>query len=367
MQSKVIIVITMCCLTVFVAGCGESNAIEKLAVVEAGAYDLSEGSENPITTTVLFPTVTKEGKFDTMALTAKGKSIHDTFLKVQNLTSLKIVGGQGTILFGEDLAKKGLINVVKSLRRDPEIGIRVKFAMVEGNAGKLLEKKFPSIEDNAEFIYLFLERAGWQDKVLFTNQYRFLRDYYDDGIDPVLPVFSYEGDTIGLKGVGTFKGDRYVTLLTFSETQILNYLIGNIKNGRLMIAMNDLEPGQNYQLSLSNINSDNDKIINTKNMQAEIKVKLKASVLEYTGTMDISKEKYQKQLEGQIEKYLTTNSEKLIAKLQQSQSDPIGIGKVVRNHLTYERWKSMNWNKTYSNMSIKVQVKVELTNSGKSI
>ncbi|MBP3963195.1 Ger(x)C family spore germination protein [Paenibacillus lignilyticus] len=366
MPNKAIMLITTCCLAALLTGCEESNIIEKLAVLEAGAYDLSERSENPITTTVLFPTVTREGKFDTMTLTANGKSIHDTFVKVQNLTSLKIVGGQGTILFGEELSKKGLFHVIQSLRRDPEIGTRVKFAIVEGHAGKILEKKFPSIEDNAEFIYKFLDRAGKHTKVLFTNQYRFIRDYYDDGIDPVLPVFSYEGEAIGLKGLGTFKGDQYVTLLTINETQMLNYLIGDIRNGSLMITMNDLKSGENIQLSLSNINSKNGKRIDTTNMNVEVILRLKGSVLEYTGTKDISNEKYQRELEGEIEEYVRSNSEKLIAKLQKYQSDPIGIGKVVRNRLTYEKWKKMNWTMIYPNLSIHVKVKVGLTNTGKS-
>ncbi|WP_201007521.1 Ger(x)C family spore germination protein [Paenibacillus glycanilyticus] len=363
MLSKIIILLTICCL---LTGCEESNVIEKLAVLEAGAYDLSDGDENPIITTVLFPTVTKEGKFDTMTLTANGKSIHDTFLKVQNLTNLKIVGGQATILFGEELAKKGIINVVKQLRRDPEIGTRVKFAIVEGTAGKLLEKKFHSIEDNAEFLYMFLEREGKQNKVLVTNQYRFLRDYYDDGIDPVLPVLSYEGETIGLKGLGALKGDQYVELLNLSETQILNYLIGDIRNGKLMINLSDVQSGGNYQISLSSVNSDIDKKINITNMNVELILDLKGSVLEYTGSMDISKEKYQRLLEEQIQEYIITNSENLIAKLQKYQTDPIGIGKIVRNHLTYEKWNNMKWNSTYSTLNIKVKAHVNLINTGKS-
>lgn len=364
MQNKITVLIIICCL--FLTGCGERNIIEELAILEAVAYDLSESDKNPITTTVLFPTVTKEGMFDTMILTANGKSIHDTFLKLQNLTNLKIVGGQGTILFGEELSKKGLINVVKSLTRDPEVSTRVKYAIVEGNAGKLLKKKIPSVEDNAEFLYAFLEKAGKQNKVLNTNQYRFLRDYYDDGIDPVLPVFSYKGDNIELKGLGAFKGDQYVTRLTLSETQILNILSGDIKNGKLMINMKDEESGENYQLFLNSINSDIDKKMNTKKMSVEVLLDLKGSVLEYTGKMNISEEKYQRQLEIQVEKYLLTNSKKLLAKLQKYQTDPIGIGTVVRNGLSFDRWNNMNWNKIYSNLDIKVNVKVDLINTGKS-
>ncbi|KRE68890.1 Ger(x)C family spore germination protein [Paenibacillus sp. Soil750] len=364
MQNKKLVLIAICCL--LVTGCAERNIIEELAILEAGAYDLSESDVNPIRTTVLFPTVTKEGLVDTMTLTANGKSVHDTFLKIQNLTNLKLVGGQGTILFGEELLKKGLINVVKSFTRDPEIGTRVKFAIVEGNAGNLLKKKLPSVEDNAEFLYTFLDKAGKQNKAFITNKYRFLRDYYDDGIDPVLPVFSSEGESIELKGLGIFKGDQYVTRLTLSETQIFNLLMGDIKNGRLMINMNPEESGENYQLLLNNINSKNDKKMNTGNMSVEVILDIKGSVLEYTGTMDITQEQYQRELEKQVEKYILTSSEKLLAKLQKVQTDPIGIGKVVRNHLSYERWNNMNWNMTYSNLNIKVKVKVDLTHIGKS-
>lgn len=364
MQNKRNVWIALSCL--LLAGCAERNIIEDLAVLEAGAYDLSKSDDNPIKTTILFPTVTKEGKFDTMTLTANGKSVHDNFLKLQNLTSLKIVGGQGTILFGEELSKKGLINIVKTFTRDPEIGTRVKFAIALGDAAKFLQKKLPSVEDNAEFLYTFLEKAGKQNNILLTNQYRFLRDYYDDGIDPVLPVFSYENESIELKGLGIFKGDQYVTSLSLNETQILNFLIGDVKNGMFMINMKNEESGENYQLLLSSVLSENNKKVNTKDMSVEIMLDIKGSVIEYTGTMDISNEKYQKQLEEQVEKYVITCSEKLLAKLKNNQSDPIGIGKVVRNRLSYETWHNMNWNMTYANLTMKVKAKVNLINIGKS-
>ncbi|MFY0762459.1 Ger(x)C family spore germination protein [Metabacillus dongyingensis] len=364
MQNKMTVLIAICWL--FLTGCGESNIIEDLAIIEAVAFDMSESKENPINTTVLFPTVTKAGKFDSTTLTANGKSSHDTFLKLQNLTNLKIVGGQSTILFGEDLSKKGLMNVVKTFTRDPEVSTRVKFAIVEGKGEELLKKKIPSVEDNAEYLYTFIDKLGSQNKVYNTDKYRFLRDYYDDGIDPVLPVFSYEGENIELKGLGTFKGDQYVTLLTLSETQILNFLSGDIKNGELMMSINDEESGENCQILLSSINSDNDNKVNTRNLSVEVILDLKGSVLEYTGTMDLSEEKYQRQLEKQVEDYLITNSKKLLIKLQEYQTDPIGIGKFVRNRLSYERWNKMNWNKTFSNLNFKVKVKVDLTNTGKS-
>ncbi|MDM5326994.1 Ger(x)C family spore germination protein [Neobacillus sp. CF12] len=367
MQNKLTVLNVLCCL--FLTGCGASNVIEDLAIIESVAYDLSESGKNPIKTTVLFPTVSKEGKAGTKTLTANGKSSHETFIKLQNSTNLKLVGGQTTILFGEELSKKGLIKIVKSFTRDPEVGTRVKFAIVEGKGEELLKKKMPSIPDNAEYLYTFIEKLGTQNKVLNTDKYRFLRDYYDDGIDPVLPIFSYIGENIELKGLGSFKGDQYVTRLTLSETQILNFLNGDIKNGNLMISINDDKSGKNEQLFLRNINSNNDKKVNTsktKNMMVEVIVDLKGSVLEYTGEIDLSEEKYQRQLEKQVENYLITNSKKLLTKLQKYQTDPIGIGTLVRNRLSYERWNKMKWEKIYSSLNIKVKVHVELVNTGKS-
>jgi spore germination protein len=364
MQNKITVLIAICCL--FLTGCGASNIIEDLAILESVAYDMSESEENPIKTTVLFPTVSKEGKAGTQTLTANGKSSHETFIKLQNLTNLKLVGGQTTMLFGEELSKKGLIDIVETFTRDPEVGTRVKFAIVEGKGEDLLKKKIPSIPDNAEYLYTFIEKLGKQNKVFNTDKYRFLRDYYDDGIDPVLPVFSYKGENIELKGLGAFKGDQYVTRLTLSETQILNLLSGDIKNGSLMMSIHDEESGKNDQLLLSYINSNNDKKVNTRNMTVEVILDLKGSVLEYTGTMDLSKEKYQRQLEKQVENYLITNSKKLLIKLQKFQTDPIGIGTFVRNRLSYESWNKMKWNEIYSNLNFKVKVKVDLINTGKS-
>lgn len=367
MQNKITVLFAICSL--ILTGCGGSNIIEDLAIIQSVAFDVSEIKENPIKITVLFPTVSKEGKAGTQTLTANGKSSHDSFIKLQNLTNLKLVGGQNTILFGEELSKKGLINIVETLTSDPEVGTRTKFAIVEGKGEELLKKKVPSVPDNAEYLYTFIDKLGSQNKILNTDKYRFLRDYYDDGIDPVLPVFSYKGENIELKGLGTFKGDQYVARLTLSETQILNLLRGDIKNGSLTMSIHDVESGKNDQLLLSDIISKNDKKMNTrkrKNMSAEVILDVKGSVLEYTGKMDINKEKYQRQLEKQVENYLISNSKKLFIKLQKYQTDPIGIGTMVRNHLSYERWNKMNWNEIYSNLNFKVKVNVDLINTGKS-
>jgi spore germination protein len=59
--------------------------------------------------------------------------------------------------------------------------------------------------------------------------------------------------------LGAFKVDQYFTRLTLTEAQILNLLRGDIKNGSLMISINDEESGKNEQLLLSSINSNNDK------------------------------------------------------------------------------------------------------------
>ncbi|WP_417900267.1 Ger(x)C family spore germination protein [Bacillus haimaensis] len=364
MQIKITVLIAICIL--FLTGCGTSNIIEDLGIIQSVAFDMSESKENPIQTTVLFPTVSKEGTFDTQTLTANGKSTHDTFTKLQYSTNLKLVRGQNTILFGDELSKNGLMNVVETFERDPEFGARVKFAIVEGKGEELLKKKIPSVKDNAEYLYTFIEKLGNQNKVLNTNKYRFLRDYYDDGIDPVLPVFSSEGENIEFKGLGTFKGDQYVTLLDLSETQILNLLSEDVNDGKLMININDEESGGNFQLFLSGINSENDNKVDTRNMSVELILDLKGSVLEYTGAMDLSEEKYQRQLEKQVEHYLITNSKKLLIKLQEYQTDPIGIGTIVRNRISYEKWNRLNWNKTYSNLNFKVKVKVDLINTGKS-
>jgi len=365
MQNKIPVLIIICCL--LLTGCRGSKVIEDLAILEAVSFDQSDSNDNPIKTTVLFPTVSKEGMAGTQFLSASGKSSHETFINLQNLTNLKLVGGQSTILFGKDLSKKGIFKIVESLSRDPEFGTRVKLAIVEGKGEELLKKKIPSIPDNAEYLYTFMEKLGTQNRILNTDKYRFLRDYYDDGIDPVLPVFTYEKDNIELKGLGTFKDDQYISLLTLSETHILNLLCGNIHNGSLMVNMVDEKTKKTNQLFLSDINSNNDKKVNKrKNKTVEIMLDLKGSVLEYTGSLDISNEKYQRQLEKQIEDYIKTNSKKLLVKLQKDQTDPIGIGTLIRNRTSYEKWKKLNWNQTYSNLNFKVNVKVDLINTGKA-
>jgi hypothetical protein len=57
-------------------------------------------------------------------------------------------------------------------------------------------------------------------------------------------------------------------------------------------------------------------------------------------------------------------SKKLLIKLQKYQTDPVGIGTLVRNRLSYERWNKMKGNEIYSSLNLKVKVKIDLFNTG---
>ncbi|MFD1739101.1 Ger(x)C family spore germination protein [Bacillus salitolerans] len=352
----------------FLTGCAETKIIDDLALINGVAYDKSDDDEKPLQATVTFPLITRDGKYDRKTLTVNSISSKSSRGELDYLTDLQLESGQVRIaLFGEELAKEGIINILDTLNRDPSIGSRVMLGVGKGKAGDLLKVEIETEGQNATYLERFVERLHKISNEIHFDIFHFNRDYFDDGIDPILPVFNTKKHSIVYEGIGVFHKDRFIQVLNSEQSTILQFLKERINRGTLNLKLGETD-GQLDVIMLTYIETSHKVDITStapERKAATISITINGSVLEYTGKEDLSDPEIQKVMEKRISEDLTKRSDDLINLLQEHQTDSIGIGRFVRNKMTYKDWKALDWHKEFANMDIQVKAEVKINNIGK--
>lgn len=350
----------------FLNGCAEQRIIDDLALINAVGYDLTDNESNPLKVTVTFPIITKDGKYDRKTIMVEGKSSKEAREKVRFKTNYKLESGQIRVsMFGHKLAKDGMLPYLHSLVRDASIGTRLKLALAEDEASDVLMLQIKNEGQNATYLEQFLTKLNRENLRTNYNIYQFLRDYYDDGIDPILPVFKVEKNNIAYNGIGLFHEDKLVEILKPSEARYLFLFREEMQQG-VFVEQIDVGEEEKASIMLSyELKDHHIKVQSNNRKKASIYIELIGDVVEYTGREDVSDPKVQKKIENIITKKINQEGKKLIIKLQKLQVDPLGINRYVRNKMKYKEWKGLNQYQAYQDMNINVEANVILNSSGK--
>ncbi|MFP7298107.1 Ger(x)C family spore germination protein [Neobacillus niacini] len=350
------------------SGCAEQRIIDDLALINAVGFDITDSQENPLKLTITFPIITKDGKYDRKTIMVEGKSGKEAREKVRFKTNQKLESGQIRVaMFGQKLAKEGILPYLQSFVRDPSIGTRLKLALAEEEASDVIMLNIKNEGQNATYLEQFLTKLNRENLRTNYNVYQFLRDYYDDGIDPILPVFNVEKNNITYNGIGLFHEDKLIEILKPSEARYLFLFREEMNQG---VFVEQIEVGEaeeatimlNYELK----NHRTEIPATPKNKKkATIYIELIGDVVEYTGREDVSDPKIQKKIETILTEKINQEGKKLIEKLQELQVDPLGINRYVRNKMKYNDWKTLNKYQSYQEMKIDVKANVMLNSSGK--
>lgn len=365
----IFVVAVMACL---LSGCADQRILERLGFIQTISYDRiptqNEQSKEQLMISVTYPIIEAQQKkvryevFSAMAQTGKEAKI-----KLSRKSELKLVSGQlRSTLFGLSLSKKGLWNYIDTLVRDPAISQRVKITVVNGSANELLNKRYTSHSSTGQYVDRMLETEVQSNTIPEVTLYQFARDYFDDGIDAVAPVIKDQGEDVVIDGIALFKGDKYVTKLDIEQAIYFAFLRGSFKQGDLSIDLGEV--GLNGEYVFSTLNSKRKVKVTRNNSDAfkvDLYVDIKGSVLEYTGDLKLSSHEEKIKLEGLVSKHITQKLTEIIKKMQKNKVDSIGIGKHVRNSMSYSNWNKLDWDEVYSQMEIRANVQVKIMDYGK--
>jgi len=340
--------------------CGvEKQILEDILIAEVVGYDDAEDKKIKGTVVVSVPQPGEEADLGKEVYEANSHDIKAARQQENAKTPYPIVGGRLTvILYGEELASKGLNDYVDTYRRDPMVGRDLYLAVVHGKAEDVVKMEPKLIKTPGVQVKELIEQ-NIRTNLPDVDLHRYLYACHGKGIDPVLPLLETAGDQIRVRGIALFKKDRYIgKYIPYGDGFLYKVLSENFKLGSYEIKwkendftdINNVESRVHYHISNAN-----------QSPKARIEVKMKASLLEVQG-YDLGKAVDLKKIEARAEHVIGKKLNEMVTLFQQNNIDPLALGDHAKSKT--RNFDQKHWEEAYPDIPIEVDLDIEMIQTG---
>ncbi|NLP52685.1 Ger(x)C family spore germination protein [Bacillus sp. RO1] len=368
--------IILLCVIVILNGCVAQKPLEELGLITAMGYDnedgMLKGSIIYYEFDPMHPNNTK--MVTTVAHTSKGVR------QKENLaSSRRLVSGQLRVaIYGEELAKEGIISIIDTLSRDAQVGTMSFLAVSRPKAQDLLRlsQESEDISNAGTFLYELITQNVEGDTLLSPTLHEFMQSYYSEGHDPVLPLLNFKENTIVIEGLSLFQDDKVVGELDSNDSFFLKLLLDPFEAGSIEITLpkeqlkkyiltKNNKQAESVFVSLDHLRSDTEiKLQDKKVPSYSINITVKTRMQEISENYDLGNPEAIKKLEEAIGKDMEGHLIQVLEKSKEMVADPVGFGNYYRAKVGNESYSKDEWRELYKDAEFKVNIKVEILRTG---
>jgi spore germination protein len=274
------------------------------------------------------------------------------------------------IMYSKEYAEKGFINETNEVfERDPTNPALAWVVVVDGSSTELIHKA-EELQDKprpSAYITQLLERSAKSGYTVETRVYKYDLIHWAPGIDNVTPIIKYVPGAVMVEGSALFSKGKMVGSINPKQNALLLAMMGKLKNTSytsVTVGMPEDVEGPKHGIA-SLILQRNRKIkiniIDNKPV-VDIYMNLYGYIDEYKWN-NFKNEENVKKVSKHIQNEFEKENQSLIKYMQELDSDPIGIGDMIRaKHNKY--WKSVDWDKVYPQAKISAHVNLEIVQYG---
>jgi spore germination protein len=354
-------------------GCAEPQILEEIGLITTIGYDV--GEKGLIKGTAVELKIEPDAKTDIKIVETQAYSVRGLNTSANKKTSKKLLAGQlRVIVLGKELVNQGILHISETLTKDPSISDLSYLSIVEGEARDLLNLKDPHIPDISIHLYRLIEQNTKDELMPSATLQEVLHRYYTEGRDPFMPILKkIDNKEVKFTGVGIFKDDRLVGEISTDQSFYLKLINDKYKSGSTDLIFMSESPklrGRSRSegktvISLDTIHSNSDiKLLNKKNLEFDIKVKLNARLIDINSNIELTKSNNLKLFEKEVSKEMEKRVEKLLSYCQSKNSDVIGLGEVYRASVRNSKLTKKKWHEMYPNAKVNVKVDFNMMRSG---
>lgn len=338
--------------------------IDQLDIITTIAIDFNKNSNDKFK--ISTATYNFSGDLPLPSLTHKdqGISLLESREKNQLSSNKKLVyGTDKTIIFSEELAAYGILDVLKPYFADPTT-IDTNYIMVcKGSASDMLNKKIPGYPNIGDFLESLIKNSSVSN--FLSKNYQLIDAFVrvdTEGRSLVLPYIDYDEDSklIKVTGSALFDKDKMIGLLNLDDTKYLNLLREKSVAGLLTLKQSE----DNYV----NFFATSKRKIKTSKVGDQyifdISIDLSGDVVCNKVYDDLLDESNKQDLQNKLASLVKNNCNSLIQKNKSTiQTDIFEIGRYAVAITGHE--KGIDWNEKVSNSIINVNVKVKIDKLGR--
>lgn len=336
------------------SGCVEKEILDDISIESGIGFDYYK--EDQILGTALVPNYLPDKAIKNVTYTSVSAMNRELFLEMQRQSAEPLViGSLEVALFGEKLARKGIIDLIDALQRDATIGERLYLVVVDGKANDLLKHDYGT-RGNATYISNLLEQNIKSRDLPRTNLHMFIYDFFQTGKDSFLPTVKRIGkDKMEISGISLFKKDKVVESLPASKMFFFKLLVDQYSEGTYKIKMNGEEAAVRSIVSQRKLD-----LSKKDPTEVSVSIKIKGSIREYSGNK--LSPKAIKKIEENMEELVNKECTDMLNRFKELGIDPVGIGHFVKSKT--RNFDHKKWESTYKTVPIKVKTKVEIIDAG---
>lgn len=287
------------------------------------------------------------------------------------------------IIFGEDLAKKGVMPYMDQLFRARELRESAYVLVAkEAKAYEVMGVSSGFEPIPANYIISLIDSIKYNPKTIDTNMMDFVKHYYHMGRHPIVAILEKrqkKGINQTEKEVGTkdfelssigsavFKNDTLVGYLSGNDTKALNYILNNVKGGIITFPTPvDSDETLFSSLSTIKVRTKNDVDFKDGRLILKTKITISGNLGEIDGDMDISNYESLEKMAQACSQTVKEGIEMTVKKVQKEFGfDIFGFGHVLHKKHT-EEWRKIEgkWDDLFAEADFQIEVVTNIMSSG---
>ena len=399
-MKKVLVIALSAMISLSLSGCWSRKEPKMLALVSSALYDLGDTGGYQVTIEVLNPAAeggikgNGSGKSPTITATGRASTIPEAIRNVSESLEKTIFGGHNKIrFFSERFAQKDIISMMDYLMRDHLTDENPLMIVINHDDPEQIYSCMLGLSETVgSYIEILSEtQPSITSKSVFVKTIDFIKDYYDEGKQPVAGVAalveceskpskntSTDGEDseggqgqqgssdkeyrIVYAGLAAFKDDKLVGYMDENGARAYNFITGDIESAVVSLVSENRETVVIVRDAKAEIKTE----IQGDRATVRVKIKAQMSIVQESGTLDISKAEALKVVEAAFNAQMAGEITAAIKKAQaEFQSDIFGFGQYVhRQHP--EKWREIKgtWDDYFSKAAIDVSVESTVDRSG---
>lgn len=367
-------------------GCWDYQSLTNIGIAMALGIDRDKYSGKIILTVqIVRPSALKKQNSTENSpveiITSSGDTVFEAIRNIPKEFDRKVFFAQvKVIVVSEEIANKGLKDVIDAILRTNEIRRFTWIIMANGTSAKNIlgvKKGVESIQ-GAYMAGIIREQRDNTDIAVF-NLLDFIKKMDGDGINPVTATFqifttknlpaeeknSNLSEGLKLSGAAVFKKDKFIGYLNSEDTRGFNLITGNIKNFAFNIPSIKDET-KSYCIEVKSVSSKIIPNVVDGKISIGLNIKVKGNIAEVGDNTDISKVDEFEKVNLQFTKYIKKNINSSIIKIQKNyRSDILGFGSTLSKKYPKEWIKIKdNWDSIFPNVSYTLKVETYLNQTG---
>lgn len=364
------------------SGCWDRSELEERSSVLAVAIDTVEGREDLYKLTVQIPIPIKiagssgqggGGNSNAVKImSVTGKTVNDAATNLQlRLNQRLFLGHTRVLAISEEVARKGIEDIMDGYRREPQIRRLLWPIIVKGEAASLLKIKPQLAQIPVVFLMDLIENGA----KMGTLPDQTLGDYFNQtsnkSMEPFLNYVQASEREVRWMGIAVFRGHKMVGVINDVHSWTLLQLRNEQRGGDVIIPLPDTKNGYimfrpHFVKTRLEVKQNQGSGKNASNGHAAVyHCELQGDIVEVTVNMKMKPEQFIQKMQVLIKKDMESRAKRLFTQLQKDyDSDVIKLGLSLRAHHYRDYWQKHNWKKDFKNFPISADYTIKIRRLG---